>query len=83
MTEWILLELMTGLRRDERPDTLVKTLGPVHRLAMQVRTWELAQQYAAASRRKGFSATAADCLIAAIAIGHQVPLLHCDADFER
>jgi hypothetical protein len=31
----------------------VKTLAPVHRLEMQLRTWELAWHYATALRRKG------------------------------
>jgi len=32
--------------------------------------------------RKLTSPTAADCLIATVAIRHNVVLLHCDADFE-
>jgi len=33
-------------------------------------------------RRNGISPTAADCLIATVAIKHQAVLVHCDSDFE-
>ena len=38
--------------------------------------------YAAKLRRRGVSVTAADCLIAGVSIDHDVPLVHCHADFE-
>ncbi|MFH1575228.1 MAG: PIN domain nuclease, partial [Acidobacteriota bacterium] len=37
---------------------------------------------AARLRKGGVSTNAADCLIATVAMGHGVPLIHCDADFE-
>jgi predicted nucleic acid-binding protein len=82
ITDWILLELMTGLRRNERADALRRTLEPVHRLEMSETTWSDAWANAAALRRKGLSPTAADCLIATVAIQRGATLVHCDSDFE-
>lgn len=86
ITEWIILELMTGLRGNERRTSLLRTLAPVQRfpeLATEWRQiWERAWDHAAALRKRGVSPAAADCLIATVAIQHQVPLIHCDSDFE-
>jgi len=87
ITEWIILELMTGLRGNERRASLLQRLEPVHRLPRPFtvaweRTWPRAWDHTALLRRRGVSPTAADCLIATVAIEHQVSLIHCDADFE-
>ncbi|GJL54764.1 MAG: ribonuclease VapC11 [Nitrospirales bacterium] len=82
ITEWILLELMTGLRTHEHQETLLRWLAPIPRLSFDLTWWEAAWSYAARLRKRGISPSAADCLIAAVAIGHEVTLLHCDADFE-
>jgi predicted nucleic acid-binding protein len=82
ITDWIVLELMTGLRRNERADALLRTFEPVHRLEMSETTWSAAWANAAALRRKGLSPTAADCLIATVAIQRGATLVHCDSDFE-
>ena len=84
VTEWILLELITGLRKTESKETLLTWFQPIKRLNFSYSTsWELAWTNAARLRRRGISVTAADCLIATVAIDHKVPLVHCDADFER
>jgi len=44
--------------------------------------WELAWDLAARLRKKSVSPSAADCLIATIAVSHHATLLHCDRDFE-
>ena len=82
ITDWILLELMTGLLASERREALLQWFTPVTRLPFEAAGWEAALDHAARLRRRGVSPTAADCLIATVAIKHQVPLLHCDADFE-
>ena len=82
VTEWILLELMTGLRAGERKETLLHWFAPVPRLPFDVSWWEEAWDHAARLRKRGISPTAADCLIATVAINHHVVLIHCDADFE-
>lgn len=82
VTEWILLELMTGLRAGERPDALLRWLAPVPRLPFDLSWWPDAWEHAARLRRHGVSPTAADCLIATVAMKHKTVLIHCDADFE-
>lgn len=82
LTEWIILELMTGLRSSERKDALLSWLAPVTRLPFDPAWWPKAWSCAASLRRKGVSCNAADCLIATVAMEHRVPLVHCDGDFE-
>jgi predicted nucleic acid-binding protein len=83
VTDWILLELMTGLRATERTDSLLRWFAPVPSLPFDPAWWPVAWDNAARLRRRGISVTAADCLIATVAVQHRVPLVHCDADFER
>ena len=82
LTEWILLELMTGLRSKEGKESLLLWFVPILRLAFEARWWEDAWEHAAQLRKNGVSPTAADCFIATVAIKHGVALIHCDADFE-
>jgi len=82
ITEWILLELMTGLRTSEREDTLLERFSPVTRLSFESSWWERTWALAARIRKRGISPNAADCLIATVAMEHHVSLIHCDADFE-
>lgn len=81
VTEWSLLELITGLWKSESQETLLGWFEPIQRL--DFRSWQQAWANAARLRRRGISVTAADCLIATVAIDHKVPLVHCDADFEQ
>jgi predicted nucleic acid-binding protein len=82
VTEWILLELMTGLTKTERPEAFLRWFIPVVRLPFHPAWWDNAWQYAAELRQHGVSPSAADCLIATVALEHQVTLIHCDSDFE-
>jgi len=82
-TEWILLELMTGLSRSEQKSDLIRRFAPVVRLGFDAAWWDVAWEHAARLRKRGVSATAADCYIATIALQHDVDLIHCDSDFER
>lgn len=82
VTEWIILELMTGLLASEPKDTLLHWFAPIARLPFQASWWEDSWEYAARLRKRGVSPTAADCFIATLAIQHQVVLVHCDTDFE-
>jgi predicted nucleic acid-binding protein len=82
VTEWILLELMTGLRSSERKESLLQWFSPVARLPFEHAWWEAAWDSAARLRRAGISPTAADCLIATVAIKHQAVVVHCDGGFE-
>jgi len=82
VTEWILLELMTGLAKSEQPSTLLQWFAPVPRVPFHPDWWDTAWDFAGRLRKHGVSPSAADCLIATIAIKHHVTLIHCDADFE-
>ncbi|MDP3090991.1 MAG: PIN domain-containing protein [Nitrospira sp.] len=82
VTEWILLELMTGLVKSQQPATLLQWFAPVPRLPFNQEWWETAWDLAGRLRRHGVSPSAADCLIATIAVKHEVTLIHCDTDFE-
>jgi predicted nucleic acid-binding protein len=82
VTEWILLELMTGLTKSEQPSDLLQWFAPVSKLPFLDEWWEKAWHYAGRLRKQGVSPSAADCYIATIAIEHRVALIHCDADFE-
>lgn len=82
VTEWILLELMTGLVKSEQPSGLLQWFKPVPRLPFNPEWWERAWDLAGSLRRQGISPSAADCLIAIIAMKHQATLIHCDTDFE-
>jgi hypothetical protein len=82
VTDWILLELMTGLAKGDQPDGFLRWFLPVARLPFQPEWWEKAWHHAGRLRKQGISPSAADCFIATIAIQHEVVLLHCDRDFE-
>jgi predicted nucleic acid-binding protein len=83
LTEWIILELMTGLQSTERASSLLDRLAPVHRLTLPKDGWSHAWNLAARLRKKGVTPSAADCLIATVCVLHGATLVHCDADFER
>jgi predicted nucleic acid-binding protein len=84
VTEWIVLELMTGLRKGDSKPGLLRWFEPISRLPgpSDAAEWEQVWEHAALLRRRGISITAAACLIASIAVRHGVALAHCDRDFE-
>jgi predicted nucleic acid-binding protein len=82
ITEWIILELMAGIRATETTSQVLDRLSNVHRLSFPEDGWARAWGLAARLRKKGVSPSAADCLIATVAIEHDATLIHCDTDFE-
>lgn len=80
--DWIILELMTGIRSDEDQKTLNAFLMPLPRFEIDSSCWEAGWKLAVGLRKNGITPSAADCLIAATAIRHQVSLIHLDQDFE-
>jgi len=84
VTHWILLELMTGLRKSETRETLLTWFKPIQCLQFPQYShrWDEIWENAARLRKRGLAVTAADCFIATAAIEHKVPLVHCDPDFE-
>ncbi len=83
LTDWIMLELMTGLRKEQRADSLLEFFSPLSRLSFHESWWEKVWKLAATLRQKGISPSAADCLIATTALEHSLVLWHCDKDFEH
>ncbi len=51
VTEWILLELMTGLVKSQQPSTLLQWFAPVPRLPFNPEWWETAWDLAGSLRR--------------------------------
>lgn len=82
VTEWILLELMTGLPKNQEPAALLKWFAPVACMSFDAAWWNRVWEHAARLRKRGVSPSAADCLIATVAMEHRLVLLHCDGDFE-
>jgi predicted nucleic acid-binding protein len=82
VTEWILLELMTGLSRSELGKDLLERFSPVPCISFQQDWWVKAWDLATGLRKRGVSPSAADCLIATVAMESSMALIHCDEDFE-
>lgn len=72
---------MTGIRSREDVEILRTFLAPLPKLPVDEHCWDAAFDLAVALRRRGVTPSAADCLIAASAIRHRVPLIHMDGDF--
>lgn len=83
ITDWIILELMAGIRATETTSQVLDRLTNVHRLPFPEDGWARAWHLAARLRKKGVSPSAADCFIATVAIEHGATLIHCDTDFEN
>lgn len=81
LTDWIVLELMTGIRSHEEGEALNAFLTPLPWLPVTPACWEISQGLAVILRKKGITPSAADCLIGAAAIHHQTSLIHLDQDF--
>ena len=81
ISEWIILELMTGVRSTETKEKLMVFLSPLPRLSVGPSGWERSWDLAVVLRRRGFSPSAANCLIAAVAMEHGVSLIHVNGDF--
>ena len=82
LTEWTILELMVGIRGNDSAAGLLNRLAPVHRLSLPEDGWPHAWDLAAKLRKKAVTPSAADCLVATVAVLHGMKLLHCDSDFE-
>lgn len=79
----IRMELLAGARDETHLRALRGLLARTTELSTESRDYEEASAIYRACRRQGKTVRKLiDCLIAAIAIRHGVPLLHVDADFE-
>ena len=82
ITEWVILELMAGIRNSETAESLLRKMEPLPRLSFSPENWKPAWTLASHLRKKSVTAGAADCFLATVAIAHEVPLVHCDKNFE-
>jgi predicted nucleic acid-binding protein len=78
----ILTEVLQGIREDREYDAVSTRFEALIYLPMAQRSFKKAAEMYRSLRRKGVTIrNAADCMIAAVAIEHDIPLLHNDRDF--
>ena len=81
--EPVRMEVLAGARDDRHLSDLRRLLARATVLATQPADFEGAASLYRTCRRQGETPrTLVDCLIAAIAVRSEVPVLHADADFE-
>lgn len=79
----VIMEFLQGFRSDRKFDKAEKTLLSLARVSpSDPDTYINAAKLYRQCRKKGKTVTPSDCLIAAIAIENELPLVHNDADFE-
>lgn len=79
----ILTEVLQGIREDADYKAVASRFEAFLFLPMLRRTFVNAAQLYRMLRRKGITIrNAVDCMIAAVAIEHDIPLLHRDRDFD-
>ncbi len=83
-TDVVLMELLAGARDDGQRDGLRSLLGRCEFLPTEgpVDYEDAAQVYRACRSAGATVRRLTDCLVAAVAIRHGVPVLHRDADFD-
>lgn len=78
----ILTEVLQGIREDADYKMVASRFEALLFLPMHQRTFVHAAQLYRTLRRRGITIrNAVDCMIAAVAIEHDIPLLHRDRDF--
>ncbi len=83
-TEVVVMEILAGARDERHREQLSRLLAACELLALSgLGDYERAAEAWRACRRAGEAPRKLlDCLIAVVAIREDVPLLHCDADFD-
>ena len=83
-TDVVVMEMLAGARDDEHHDRLRRLLAHCDYLPVEgLADYEAAAGLYRACRRAGETVGAlTDCLIAAVALRAEVPVLHADRDFE-
>ena len=81
----VVMEFLRGVQNEKRYRLGREMFMFAHMLdaPTPLERFEEAAQLYLQCRKEGITASSADCLIAACAIAHDVPLLHDDADFEH
>ena len=79
----ILTEVLQGIREDKDYNAVSARFEAFIYLPMSMNSLRKAADMSRLLRRKGITIrNAVDCMIAAVAIEHDIPLLHNDRDFE-
>lgn len=82
-TDIVVMEVLAGGRDEQHLTLLRRLLGRASFLPTQPRDYEEAASLFRHCRARGATVRKlTDCLIAAVAIRHEVDLLHADRDFE-
>jgi predicted nucleic acid-binding protein len=79
----VLQELLSGLREEAQFKRLENLLADFPLILATQAHHILAAEIANVCRRKGVASSATDCLIAAMCITHNAPLLTADKDFTQ
>lgn len=83
LTEPVLMEVLAGARSGAHSEQLQLLLGRAELLPLEVEDWASAALLYQRCRANGVTIRSmVDCLIAAVAIRHGVPVLARDRDFE-
>ena len=78
----IMAEVLQGIREDKEYAAVAKRFESFIYLPMGQMTYKKSAEMYRSLRRKGVTIrNAVDCMIAAVAIEHDIPLLHHDCDF--
>jgi len=79
----ITVEIVSGATNEKEFADSSATLGALHQLSLNDRTWYRAARLGYDLRRRGLTCLTPDLIIAASAIEHGAVLVHADADFDR
>ena len=83
LTEPVLMEVLAGARSGAHGEQLQLLLGRAELLPLEVEDWASAAVLYRQCRANGLTIRSmVDCLVAAVAIRHGVPVLARDRDFE-
>ena len=83
ITDAVILEVLAGARLDDVADTRRLLYGCDYLATWPRDDWEEAAAIYRRCRQQGFTPSSRiDCLIAAVAVRSDVPVLHHDADFD-
>ena len=82
-TAMVHLEVLAGAKSHKELDQFRDDFASLACLETTSASWHKAEEIGFLLARRGLHIPAADLLIAAVAISHEVPLWHADKDFER
>ena len=83
ITDAVILEVLAGARVDDVTDTRRLLYGCDYLATWPRDDWEEAAAIHRRCRQQGFTPSSRiDCLVAAVALRNDVPVLHHDADFD-